>query len=169
MALIWNIQTLPNGSQIYHCDVLPSLAGDGSFAVGDWLWIMGSVSPGLYRVSTAGTGATAVFSRATGMTTANGLTAHAGGGQASGLLLTASINRITTVTSANDSVKLPPSVAGTSITVINAAAANSMNVYPSSGEAINAIAADSPFAMVANKTATFHCAVAGTWNSILTA
>src|SRR5262249_51571665 len=58
-------------------------------------------------------------------TAANALTAHAGGGQGSALALTASINRVTTVATAADSVKLPAALAGQSIVVINAAAANS--------------------------------------------
>lgn len=100
---------------------------------------------------------------------ANGLTAHAGGGQASALQLTAGINRVTTVATAADSVKLPAAKAGAQIVVINADAADSMNVFPTSGDKINALAADAAFAMAANKTAHFYCAVDGTWNSILTA
>lgn len=103
------------------------------------------------------------------MSTINGLTAHAGGGQGSALPLTAMINRVTTVGTAADSVILPASVAGMQITVINAAAANSMNVFPATGDAINALSANTAFAVAANKTATFTCPVAGTWHSILTA
>lgn len=97
------------------------------------------------------------------------LTAHAGGGQASALQLTTVLNRITIVGSAGDSVKLPVSSPGMSIVVINAAAANSMNVYAQTGDTIDAIAANSPRAVVANKSATFYCTVAGAWHSLLTA
>jgi hypothetical protein len=83
--------------------------------------------------------------------------------------LTSRINRITTVAAGNDSVKLPASVAGMEIVVINAAAANSAAVYPASGDAINALSANAAFTLAANKTAIFFCAVAGTWNSVLTA
>jgi|SRR5690349_6482308 len=100
---------------------------------------------------------------------ANALTAHAGGGQGSALQLYAGINRVTTVATAADSVKLPAAKAGMQYVVINAAAANSMNVYPATGEAINALSANAAFAMAANKTAIFYCAVDGVWNSILTA
>ena len=99
----------------------------------------------------------------------NGLTAHAGGGQANALLLANLINRVTTVATGNDSVKLPAATVGKWLIVENAAAANSMNVFPQSGEAINAGAADAAFAMAANKRALFFCAVAGTWGAILTA
>lgn len=99
----------------------------------------------------------------------NGITAHAGGGQGSAVLLTTVINRVTTVASANDSVILPASTAGLQLIVTNAAAANSMNVFPASGDAINALAVNTAFAIVAGKTASFSCAVTGTWHSVLSA
>jgi len=101
--------------------------------------------------------------------TRNGITAFAGGGQTSAVQLTQAVSRVTTVASAADSVKLPPAVPGVSLVVVNAAAANSMNVFPSSGHAVNALSADAAFAMAANTTALFVCAVAGTWNAIVTA
>jgi hypothetical protein len=101
-------------------------------------------------------------------TTANALTALAGGAQA-GTALTARINRVTTVTTAADSVQLPLATAGTIVTVINAAAANSMNIFPRTGQIINALSANTAIALAANKTIEFYCAVAGTWNSLLTA
>lgn len=99
----------------------------------------------------------------------DGLTAHAGGGQGSGTLLTAMMNRVTTVASAADSMLLVGSVAGMQIIVINAAASNSMNVFPAAGEQINALGANTAFAVAANKTATFYCVTAGQWHSQLTA
>lgn len=98
----------------------------------------------------------------------NGLTALAGGAQA-GTALTRQINRVTTVATAADSVQLPAAVAGRVVTVINAAAANAMAVFPQTGEIINALAANASISVVANKTINFYCAVAGTWNSLLTA
>jgi len=100
----------------------------------------------------------------------NAITATAGGGQANAFQLSNHINRVTTVGTAADSVKLPYAVVGTDpIYVTNAAAANSMNVFPSSGDAINALSANTAFAVAANKTAIFICAVNGTWNAVLTA
>jgi len=109
--------------------------------------------------------------------TVDSITAFAGGGQASAVLLTAMQNRVTTVGSAGDSVRLPPAVPGMEITVINAAAANSMNVFPASqaqggksgGDAINALSQNTQFAVASNKVATFYCCTLGTWHSILTA
>jgi hypothetical protein len=100
---------------------------------------------------------------------ANALTAHAGGGQGSALQLAKQINRVTTVGTAGDSVKLPAAVAGMQVVVVNAAASNAMDVFPTSGEAINALSANTALSVAANKTVIFNCAVAGTWNSVLTA
>jgi len=101
--------------------------------------------------------------------TADNLTAHSGGGQANGLLLTAAYNRVTTVAAGNDSVLLPASLAGLDMVVINAASANSMNVFPAVGEIINALSANTAFAVAANKTCTFYCCTAGQWHTQLTA
>lgn len=103
------------------------------------------------------------------VSTANGLTAHSGGGQTNALPLPAEWNRVTTVAAGNDSVLLPASIPGTSVVVVNAAASNSMNVFAQGNDLINALTATTAFAMAANKTAIFYCVVAGQWNSILTA
>lgn len=95
----------------------------------------------------------------------NGLTATAGGGQANGLQLNYRKSRVTTVATIADSVKLPKAEAGMEMTVINAGA-NSMNVFPATGQSINALAANTAIAVAANSSMTFHCAVDGTWNTI---
>jgi len=98
----------------------------------------------------------------------NGITARAGGGQANATQMTRAINRVTTVATAGDSVKLPAAKAGASVAVINSTT-TSMNVFPSTGDAINDIAVNGSYAMAANKQALFLCAVNGTWDTILTA
>lgn len=128
--------------------VLPNSAPSSLGAAGSDLTILGGV----------------VFGTVT-----NGITAFAGGGQGSAVALTSTINRITTVGTAADSVKLPAAVAGKLVLVQNAAAANSANVFPQTGESINALSANSAFAVAANKAALFFCAVNGVWTSILTA
>lgn len=102
-------------------------------------------------------------------TVTNGITAFAGGGQGSAVALTSTINRITTVATGNDSVRLPAATAGRIVFVQNAAASNSANVFPATGEVINALSANAAFALASNKAAVFFCAVNGTWTSILTA
>lgn len=99
----------------------------------------------------------------------DGLTAKAGGGQGGGPTINRMINRVTTVATAADSVTLPASAKGLTITLVNAAAANSMNVFPNTGDAINALAANTAFALAAGKTATFYCTASGQWHSILSA
>ena len=98
----------------------------------------------------------------------NGLTAFAGGGQVSGTPVTAMMNRFTVVATIADSGKLPAAVVGLSVVVINAAA-NSMNMFPSTGDQINALGANVAFALAGAKTATFYCVNAGQWHTILSA
>lgn len=109
-------------------------------------------------------------------TYANGIVAHAGGGQANALLLTGNNNRIATVATIGDSVLLPPAVPGMRVAVTNGTA-NSVNVFPSSaaqggvvgGDAINALGANAAYALAGAKTAYFICSLLGQWDTILTA
>lgn len=104
-----------------------------------------------------------------GDTATDGITAFATGGQASAVKLTTKINRVTTVGTAADSVILPPAKPGMVIKVINAAAANAMNVFPFVGDLINALSANTALSVAANKEIDFVCAIAGKWNTNLTA
>lgn len=99
--------------------------------------------------------------------TATGITARAGGGQALATPLTATYNRVTTVATAADSVLLPAAVAGTRVVVFNAAAANAANVFPATGASINALAANAAFSVPAGRGCEFVCCVDGTWNTVL--
>lgn len=101
--------------------------------------------------------------------TDDSLTAFAGGGQANALALNYRNSRVTTVASAADSVVLPFGIQGMQMVVVNAAAANAMNVFPATGDAINALAADTAISVVANKSITFVCTATGRWHSNLTA
>jgi hypothetical protein len=103
------------------------------------------------------------------MSAVAGLTAHSGGGQGSALPLTAAVNRVLTVAAAGDSVLLPKATVGASIVVMNKAATNSMNVFPSTGDQVNALGANAAYALAATKVVRFYCAVAGTWDSLLSA
>lgn len=109
------------------------------------------------------------------------ITAAAGGGQANAVVLTSAVNRVTTVATIADSVKLPlcqtgpqnaigagqPSnTLGQMMYVINAAAANSMNVFPATGGSINALSANTAYAVAANKTVGFVC-IGNIWYSLL--
>jgi hypothetical protein len=94
----------------------------------------------------------------------NALTALAGGGQTAPAVVN-QVSRFTTVATIADSTRLPPAVAGIVPVVIINATANSMNVFPSTGDAINNGAANAALAVAAQKTAIFFCAVNGVWNA----
>jgi hypothetical protein len=102
---------------------------------------------------------------------ADNLTAHAGGGQALATAIPGNVQiaRVTTVVSAGDSLILPASVGGLEITVVNATAATSMNVFPATGEQINSLGANAAFAVPGGKTCTFYCATSGQWHTQLSA
>ena len=95
-----------------------------------------------------------------------GITAFAGGGQASAVLLTRSFSRVNTVATSGDSVKLPPAVAGADMVVFNRGA-SSMNVFPSTGDAIGTGAANAAYPLANGRGARFICVVAGTWEVLL--
>lgn len=103
---------------------------------------------------------------------ATGITAYAGGGQTNATLLAAGLNEVSTVATAADSVKLPVPVAGLEITVINAHASNSMQVFGSGTDTINGVATATGVAQAAGKTAVYRALTAGTaakWFRVLSA
>jgi hypothetical protein len=98
---------------------------------------------------------------------ANNIVALAGGGQTGATLLQATNSRVVTVATAADSVMLPKAGAGEKYWVKNAAA-NSLNVFPSLGDGIDATV-NGAFAVAAGKMACFVCMVNGTWDTLLSA
>lgn len=96
-----------------------------------------------------------------------GVTAFAGGGQGSAVALTALINRVSTVATAGDSVKLPASAPGLAITVINRGA-NPMQVFGAGTDTINGIATATGISQGVGTAATFVCSVAGNWEVPIT-
>lgn len=101
----------------------------------------------------------------------DGITAHAGGGQASAVALTSMLNRVTTVASANDSVQLPLAAPGMDITVINAAASNAMQVFAQNGstDTIDGTAGSTGFSQAAGKTVQYVSTAAGAWHKLVSA
>lgn len=94
-----------------------------------------------------------------------GIVARAGGGQANATQITKVFNRVVTVATAADSVKLPAAIPGASLTIANRGGA-SMNVFPQTGEFINALTVNSAFAMANNATSYFFCALEGRWDAV---
>ncbi len=98
------------------------------------------------------------------------LIALAGGGQSKWPIANQyGMYRFATVASNNDSMTLPPGKLGTLKIVVNADASHSLNVFPAVGEAINALGANSAFAVASNKVCIFICTGPGQWHSITTA
>jgi hypothetical protein len=77
--------------------------------------------------------------------------------------LTSQFNEVTTVGTAGDAVTLPAAQPGLVVYVRNAAAVNSMDVFPALGDSINALADNLAFAMAAGVSAIFWCADDSTW------
>jgi hypothetical protein len=138
------------------------LASDGSQAGiimlvesdGVWVWIGAvgvnpTLNPGLIPVKDT-------------------ITAFAGGGQANATQLIAYVNRVTTVGTAADSLKLPVGTPGMSLVVRNTTA-TSANVFGQTGAAINEGGANAAFPLAAGKSATFYCVSATQWIAVLTA
>lgn len=101
------------------------------------------------------------------------ITAFAGGGQTNAVLLTSQYNRVDTVATAADSVKLPaPTFIGQEVEVMNNAAANSMQVFGSGTDTINGVATATGVAQAAGKFAMYKASSIGAgaaWHRILSA
>jgi hypothetical protein len=95
---------------------------------------------------------------------ATGITANAAADQASATALTEEFNNVTTVGAAGRSVKLPTAVAGLSVTVKNSGA-NSLAVFPFSGDSINALAADLSVNIPVSGMVTFKAISATVWET----
>jgi hypothetical protein len=93
---------------------------------------------------------------------ANAVTAFAGGGQGSATPLTKLINRVSTVATQGDSVRLPASAAGLAITIINAGA-QAMQVFGAGTDTINGVATATGVSQGINTTAVYECTAAGNW------
>jgi hypothetical protein len=102
------------------------------------------------------------------VSTQNSIVARAGGGQPLATQLTAVANRITTVATAGDSVKLPIAMPGKVVFLKNTSA-NSCNVFPSQNEVINALATNAAYALATVKSAWFVCIQVGIWEADLSA
>lgn len=96
----------------------------------------------------------------------NSLTALASGGQTGATALTYGFNRVTTVATIGDSVKLPVSAAGNIVVVkISGGAAAAADIFPFLGDAINGLAANTAVRVSPGSQVVFVCDVAGTWDA----
>jgi len=97
-----------------------------------------------------------------------GITAFAGGGQAGAYQLSAANNKVATVATTADSVKLPPAKAGLEVQLRNSGA-NSMQVFGISPDTINGVATGTGVAQAAGLSASYFCPADGEWFRILSA
>jgi hypothetical protein len=147
-------------------DTLNGVAGSvGLTAPPQAAYLFTAAAAGAWACEGVGTGASGAYPTVTAV---DGLAAKVGGGQGGATLCAAMINRFTTVATAADSGLLPAAKAGMQITVTNAAA-NSMNLFPATGEQINGAAANTAFALAAGKTAQLTSAANGAWHAVLSA
>jgi hypothetical protein len=94
-----------------------------------------------------------------------GVTAFSGGGQASATQLTKDFTNVTTVAAGNDSVKLMPAATGRRMVIKNNGA-NTLDVYPSTGDSINALAANASHQIAAGATNDYKCISGTNWQSV---
>lgn len=90
------------------------------------------------------------------------IVANPGGGQANATQLAAMTNRVVTVATTGDSVKLPISAPGLELMIINHGA-NAMQVYGYGSDTINDVAAATGVSQMTNSLTIYTCATAGQW------
>lgn len=96
------------------------------------------------------------------LATQDGIIAFPGGGQTSARQITAYINRVATVATAADSVKLPSSAPGRFITIVNDTA-NALQVFGHTVATINNVVAATGISQPGNSVVTYYAPVAGKW------
>jgi hypothetical protein len=92
------------------------------------------------------------------------ITAFATGGQASATALTKEFNEITTCATLGDSVKLPAAEAGKLVVIKNNGAA-AADVFPATGDSINALAVNLAVKIMPGETISFRAVDATVWEA----
>lgn len=95
------------------------------------------------------------------------VTAVAGGGQSTAGNVMQTLTRINVVATVGDSLTLQKAAPGMYFKIKNTAAL-SANIFPFLGDNINALSANTAFALATVKSAEFVCMVAGTWDTFPT-
>jgi len=93
-----------------------------------------------------------------------GITAFATGGQTDAVALTTDINFVTTVATADDSVKLPTAALGKRVVVMNLGA-ESLGIFPVTGGAIDALGANAKYDLASGAWREFIGQSATQWRS----
>lgn len=98
----------------------------------------------------------------------NNITALAGGAQVGATLLTTMLNRLVTVVTIGDSIRMMTAVPGLVIQIANSSA-NSANLFPAVGDQINSLGVNVAFAVAGGKNVTLFCVAPNLWHAILSA
>jgi len=129
------------------------------------LWVASAINASLYVALTGGT-----MTGPLNVTTTDSITAGTTQTQAGATALTAEINRVTVVGTNGDSVALPTAVNGKTCTIINADAAQSLQVWPGAtfsdtidGGAANAVDANS---LAFGESRTYKAVGTTNWSTI---
>jgi hypothetical protein len=96
----------------------------------------------------------------------NNITAHAGGGSFLAYALTKKCNRVSTVASAGDSIKLPSGYAGMSIYICNVSG-TSCDCFPAAGGYIDSLPVDTAVSIGGAEFPMFFCYADKKWKMIL--
>ncbi len=96
------------------------------------------------------------------VTSEEGIVAFAGGGQASATQLTAQVNRVDTVVTAGDSVRLPTAIKNMEVLVQNFGA-DTMDVFPSIGDNFLNQAINIAYPVGPGNELSLFCYANGTW------
>ena len=105
-------------------------------------------------------------------TVSEGVTAFAGGGQASATQLAGASGNVTVVATNADSVKLPAGIPGRVFFLENSDSAQSMQVFGNGTDTINDVATATGVAQAAGKSAVYFCMTAqpaAKWFRVLSA
>ncbi len=110
----------------------------------------------------------ATLSGAITISTATAVAAAGSNSQANSTLLSSTFSVVATVSATTRGVRLPAAAAGR-VMIVKNTATTQMNIYPASGDVINALSTNAAYDLVKAKMALFVAQDATTWHTILTA
>jgi hypothetical protein len=133
--------------------------------VGEDIITIGGSAPTAGQVLTATSTSAVAFSSPFAVT--GSITAFASGGQGSATQLSNVVNIVTTVATIADSVKLPLASAWAGrVIVVKNTASNSMNLFPGTGDSINALAANAALAVAGGTSVMLVPVSATNWQVV---
>lgn len=165
------VNKFPKAQQEVIVDIIDTLndAINGSISTTDLtltgdLQVDGNSTIGSAAADTVTINATATYTEPINYANGTGITAFATGGQASATALTEEFNNVTTVATAEDSVKLPAAVAGRHVHVKNSGVA-ALAIFPATSDSIDALAVDLSITIRPGSSVDFYAKDAIVWES----